>query len=83
MKRLVIFILFLALLAFFGNEGWLKFYKLKSVENGLREENRLLAEHNMTLLTEIDDLKDPKYLEHYIREELGYVKAGEVLYELP
>lgn len=73
----------MALLAAFGNGGWVKLYRLRNVEKSLMEENRLLTDHNMNLAKEISDLKDPLYLERIIREELGFVKDNEILYELP
>ena len=81
MRKLLIFILTMSLLAAFGNQGGVKLVRLKNVEKTLREENRLLAEHNMTLIKEIHDLKDPGHLERYIRDELGFVQADEILYE--
>ena len=82
MKKLLFFILSMSLLASFGNQGWVKLYKLRNIERGLMDENRLLSEHNMTLLKEIDDLKDLPFLEHYLRQELGFVKDNEILYEM-
>lgn len=81
MKRLFFFILFMGILVSFGNEGWVKLYHLKQFEKGLEEKNALLAQNNRDLLKEIQDLKDLKYIEHYIRRELGYVRADEILYE--
>jgi cell division protein FtsB len=81
MKRFVFFILFLSLLVSFGNEGWFKLYRLKQFERMLQKKNELLVQNNAALLKEIRNLKDPRYLEHYIREELGYLKDDEVLYE--
>jgi cell division protein FtsB len=81
MKRIIFYILFLGLLVSFGNEGWFKFLKLKKFEQSLQDQNQLLAEQNVVLTKSIEDLKDPKYLEHYIRQELGFVRGDEILYE--
>jgi cell division protein FtsB len=81
MKRLVFFILFLSLLVSFGNEGWVRLYHLKQFGKSLEEKNGALAKNNRALFREIQDLKDSRYLEHYIREELGYLKENEVSYE--
>lgn len=80
MKKFLFFILCLGLLVSFGNEGWYKLLKMKRIASSLAEENRLLAEYNLTLIKEISDLKDPEYLEKYIREELGFAKDNEMLY---
>ncbi len=82
MKRVLFFILFLSLLVSFGNQGWVKWYKLRQFERNLENEIRFLSESNLTLQKEIADLKDPQYLEGYIREELGYVRDNELLYEI-
>lgn len=83
MRRGLILILFLAAIASFGNEGWVKWYKLKNYKRSLIDENRLLAEHNLTLIQEINDLKDPQFLERYIRQEWGLVRENELLFEFP
>ncbi len=80
MKRFLFLILFLTVLVSFGNEGWIRLYRLKKVEHTLQGKNRLLSEDSKSLRTEIGHLRDAKYLETYIREELGYVKDNEILY---
>ncbi len=81
MKRLLFFIAVLSLLVSFGNEGWVKLYRLRRVEAGLEEQNRLVAMQNDKIRHEIGSLKDPKYLDRFIRNELGYSRQGEMLYE--
>lgn len=81
MKRLLFFIAVLSLLVSFGNEGWVRLYQLRRVEASLEEQNRLVALQNDEIRREIEDLKDPKYLERFIRNELGYSREGETLYE--
>ncbi len=68
-------------LVFFGNEGWLKFYKLRQFEKSLQREDSELSKNNISLLKEIINLKDKKYLTHYIRDTLGFVKDDELLFE--
>lgn len=68
-------------LAFFGNEGWLKFYKLRQFEKSLQRKNLELSQNNIALLKEINNLKDTKYLTHYIRDTLGFIKDDELLFE--
>lgn len=82
MKRKLFFLLFLAGLASLEGFGWMKWYHLKRVENVLQAQNVSLKKNNVTLRNEIGHFKDVKYLEHYIREELGYLKGNEVTFEL-
>lgn len=81
MKRFLFFIALLALLASFGNQGWVKLYKMRQAEAALAEENRLAANENEKIRQEIENLQDPKYLEHFIRNEIGLAREGETLYE--
>lgn len=81
MKRFFFFILLLSLLVAFGNEGWVKLYKLRQMDTDLAEENRLWALQNEKIRREIDDLKDPKYLERLIRNDMGFAREGEILFE--
>lgn len=83
MKQFLFFTFFLSALVSFGNQGWVKLYKLKQFEKNMEHENRLLAENNAALRQEIDDLKDPGYVERYIREELDFVRDNEVLFQAP
>ncbi len=82
MKKVLFFGLFLLLLASFGNEGWVKWYQLRSYEKSLQGQNQKIHQDNLRLLQEIKALKDSKYLEHYIREDLGYVRGDEISYEI-
>ena len=81
MKRLLLFILVLGLLICFGNEGWVRLYKLRAAEASLEAQNRLLTLQNEKSRHEVEDLKDPKYIDHFIRNEMGYVREGEIAYE--
>jgi cell division protein FtsB len=80
-KRLLFFIAVLSLLVSFGNEGWVKLYQLRRVEASLEEQNHLVALQNDKIRREIDLLNDPKYLERLIRNEMGYAREDEKLYE--
>ncbi|HSA58694.1 MAG TPA: septum formation initiator family protein [bacterium] len=81
MKRLLFFIAVLSLLVSFGNEGWVRLYQLRRVGASIEEQNRLVALQNDKIRHEIEDLRDPKYLERFIRNEMGYAREGETLYE--
>lgn len=81
MRKLLFFMMFMIALASFGKQGGFKFFQLWRLEKSLKEENHLLAEKNKVLLQEISNLKDSRYLQHTIREELGYARQDELLYE--
>ena len=88
MKQPLLLILFLGLLiAFatfgaFGNDGWVKLLRLRRYNASLETQNASLIQNNSRLKKQIADLKNPKYLEHCIRDELGYLKEGEILFEM-
>ncbi len=82
MTRILFFILVLALLASFGNQGWLKLYHLRRVEQSRMADNRYLDSENDHLKSEIERLKTAEYLEHLIRNDLGFVRDNEVIYEI-
>ena len=81
MKRILTFVVFLSALASFGNEGWVKLYKLRQIEGTMEEENLTLAANNEDLRREIQRLQNPKYLEHYIRRQIGFIRDNELIYE--
>ena len=81
MKRLFFFIALLSLLVAFGNQGWVKLYKLRQAEASLETKNRQIAADNDKIRREIDNLSDHKYLDRFIRNELGYSRTNETLYE--
>jgi len=81
LKRVLTFIAFLSLLASFGNEGWVKLYKLRQFERMMETENRTIAQNNTDLQLEIENLSDPRYLEHYIRQQIGFIRENELIYE--
>lgn len=81
MKRLFFFILFLGLLVSFANEGWVKLYRLSQFEKSIDGENRAIARNNASLREEIRNLGDPKYLDHLIRRETGFIRDNELIYE--
>lgn len=81
MKRLFFFVALLSLLVAFGNQGWVKLYKLRQAEAAIESQNLQIAADNEKIRREIDDLSDPKYLDHFIRNELGYSRPSETLYE--
>ncbi len=63
--------------------GFRRYLTLRQDVQSLQDRNRVLAEQNEALLKEINALrKDPAALERAAREELGYVKPGEIVLHL-
>ena len=63
--------------------GFRRYLKLRQDVEALQERNRTLAQQNEGLLREINALrKDPAALERAAREELGYIKPGELVFHL-
>jgi cell division protein FtsB len=64
-------------------KGFRRYLRLRQDVEALQERNRGLAQQNESLLREINALrKDPAALERAAREELGYVKPGELVFHL-
>lgn len=64
-------------------KGFRRYLRLRQDVEALQERNRVLAQQNESLLREINALrKDPAALERAAREELGYVKPGELVFHL-
>jgi cell division protein FtsB len=63
--------------------GFRRYLALRQDVEALQERNRGLAEQNEVLRREIQALrKEPAALERAAREELGYVKPGEIVFHL-
>jgi cell division protein FtsB len=64
-------------------KGFRRYLALRQDLEGLQARNRTLSEQNEALRQEIQALrKDPAALERAAREELGYVKPGELVFHL-
>jgi cell division protein FtsB len=73
----------LALLSAADPSGLRKHLRLRDEVGRIREENRRLAEENARLAREARGLRsDPAALERAAREELRFVRPGEVVYRL-
>ncbi|MBM4378701.1 MAG: septum formation initiator family protein [Deltaproteobacteria bacterium] len=60
--------------------GFRRYLRLQQDVQSLQERNRGVAEQNAALRLEVERLKrDPRALERAVREELGYVKPGEIV----
>jgi cell division protein FtsB len=64
-------------------KGFRRYLRLRQDVEALHERNRMLTEQNDVLLREISALRnDPAALERAAREELGYIKPGEIVFHL-
>jgi cell division protein FtsB len=68
--------------AVFGNQGLYTYYKLLSTQKDLRAETEMLHAKAEALRREEKLLHDPRYLEIIIRQEMGYIHPGEVVYQV-
>lgn len=75
--------LFLALVSVADARGFRRYMRLSQDVQSLTERNRALEEQNAALLREVQALRsDPKALERAAREELGFIKPGELVLNL-
>lgn len=73
----------LSLVSVVDAKGFRRYLKLRGDVKALQERNSALAAQNEALLREIQALReDPAALERAVREELGYVKPGEIVFHL-
>lgn len=68
--------------AVFGNQGLYTYYKLLNTREALLLESQTLQARADDLKREEKLLHDPRYLETIIRQELGYIRPGEVVYQV-
>jgi cell division protein FtsB len=63
--------------------GFRRYLSLSQQVESLRVKNRLAAEENARMLKEVEALRgDPKAIERSAREELGFIRPGEVVITL-
>jgi cell division protein FtsB len=63
--------------------GFRRYLKLRDDVEALHQRNQAIAAQNEALRREIQALRDdPTALERAVREELGYVKPGEIVFHL-
>jgi cell division protein FtsB len=83
----LLMLLFLAAIildAFFSESGVLKIWQLEREYIKLSQEVGEIRQQNDDLEFRIEELRnDPEAVEKVAREELGYVKPGEVVYIFP
>ena len=64
-------------------QGFRRYFRLQREVASMTDRNQRTVEENRALLREIEGLRtDPKALERAAREELGFVKPGEVVINL-
>ncbi len=64
-------------------KGFRRYLRLRQDVEAIQGRNRVLAEQNDALRREINALRnDPDALERAAREELGYIKPGEIVFHL-
>ncbi len=68
--------------AVFGNQGLYTYYSLAATQKNLLLENEQLQARLTELRREERLLHNPRYLETVIRQELGYIRPGEVVYQV-
>jgi len=79
---MVVLFLIFCWFAVFGNQGLYTYYSLLSTKKHLITEEHNLQARLDSLKLEEKRLHDPNYLEIIIRQELGYIRPGEVVFQL-
>lgn len=68
----------------FGANGLMVYEQKRSEYRQLEEQNRVIQQQNQELERQIKALKtDPQAIEKEAREQLHYVRSGEVVYTVP
>lgn len=76
----VIFAAVLAVVSIADSRGFRRYFQLRQEIRTISERNRQVQEQNRNLLKEINSLRsEPQALERAAREELGFVKPGEIV----
>lgn len=65
----------------FGDQGIIQLNKLIYMKKQLTDQRENLKEDMGRLTHEKELLNNPKYLEWVIRNELGFIKPGEIIYQ--
>lgn len=78
----LIALLILGILTFFGEKGILHLLRLRKEVARIKEKNIKLEEENQKLREEVKRLlSDKRYIEEIARKELGMVKEEEIIYQ--
>ena len=79
---LLVFLMILGFLTFFGNKGVLHLLRLQKELARIKETNVKVEEENRKLKEEVRRLQyEKRYIEEIARKELGLVKEGEIIYQ--
>lgn len=66
-----------------GEGGFRRYWRLQADVHGLEARNAKVADDNARLRRELDALRsDRATLERAVREELGYVRPGEIVFDV-
>jgi len=80
----VLFFAGMIVVSLVGEQGLVSYWLLSKESRTLAEHVAGLEERETELLREIDALRtDPGYIEQLARRQLGFVKPGEVVVQLP
>lgn len=78
----VVAMLSLLLFIVFGDNGALDLYRLRSQHRHLVQTNAALVHENLQMYRTIDRLQnDPTYVENVARQELGMIRADELIFK--
>jgi len=81
-KYLILFLVLMALLIVFGNNGLIDNLVMKEKQNILKDANLQLVHENYRLKREIYLLKnDIRHIETVARNDLGMVMKGDIVYK--
>lgn len=78
---MLLFFLAFCWFAVFGNQGLYTYVSLLNTQKSLIAESQTLQAKATEMKREEKLLHDPRYLEIIIRQELGYIRPGEVVYQ--
>ena len=81
---LFVFALGMLAISLVGDQGLIAYWMLRSEEAALRRDVTRLEAREAELVREIEALRsDPSYIEQVARRDLGFVRPGEVIVQLP
>jgi cell division protein FtsB len=79
----VVMALLLAVSSFAGEGGFRRYWRLRQDLRTLHDRNARLTDENAKLRREVQAMQDdPAALERAAREELGFVRPGEIVFTL-
>jgi cell division protein FtsB len=65
----------------FGDNGLIRYFKLKSARDSLTAETILVKDHNQDIKEQIDDLKNKPEVVEEIARGYGLTKKGELIFK--